>query len=320
MGKAAALCGGGTRGLVSLLSAVPCLACHELPAMSAEPGGRGGGGPAGGPPASLPGSDTYKGWLFKWTNYLKGYQRRWFVLSNGLLSYYRSSATVRSGGSSWKRLKNTPVPVRKMGTQAEMAHTCRGTINLSTAHIDTEDSCNIVLSNGGRTYHLKANSEVERQRWITALELAKAKAIRMRNNQSDDSGDEEPASQSDKSELHGPLKTLSSKLEDLSTCNELIAKHGAALQRSLSELENLRLPADSGEKIKAVNERATLFRIVPCLWSLVPGPDDSGDEEPASQSDKSELHGPLKTLSSKLEDLSTCNELIAKHAARRSRR
>uniref|UniRef100_A0A3Q2DU07 PH domain-containing protein n=1 Tax=Cyprinodon variegatus TaxID=28743 RepID=A0A3Q2DU07_CYPVA len=31
------------------------------------------------------------GWLFKWTNYLKGYQRRWFVLSNGLLSYYRVS-------------------------------------------------------------------------------------------------------------------------------------------------------------------------------------------------------------------------------------
>ncbi|NXE28489.1 OSBP2 protein, partial [Ardeotis kori] len=146
-------------------------------------------------------------------------------------------------------------------TQAEMAHTCRGTINLSTAHIDTEDSCNIVLSNGGRTYHLKANSEVERQRWVTALELAKAKAIRMRNNQSDDSGDEEPASQSDKSELHGTLKTLSSKLEDLSTCNDLIAKHGAALQRSLSELENLKLPAESGEKIKAVNERATLFRI-----------------------------------------------------------
>ncbi|KGL99913.1 Oxysterol-binding protein 1, partial [Charadrius vociferus] len=151
-------------------------------------------------------------------------------------------------------------------TQAEMAHTCRGTINLSTAHIDTEDSCNIVLSNGGRTYHLKANSEVERQRWVTALELAKAKAIRMRNNQSDDSGDEEPASQSDKSELHGTLKTLSSKLEDLSTCNDLIAKHGAALQRSLSELETSSLPAESGEKIKAGNERAKLWpcRVLTC--------------------------------------------------------
>lgn len=77
-----------------------------------------------------------------------------------------------------------PCPLFLCRTQAEMAHTCRGTINLSTAHIDTEDSCNIVLSNGGRTYHLKANSEVERQRWVTALELAKAKAIRMRNNQS----------------------------------------------------------------------------------------------------------------------------------------
>lgn len=72
-------------------------------------------------------------------------------------------------------------------TQAEMAHTCRGTINLATAHIDTEDACNIVLSSGGRTYHLKASTEVERQRWVTALELAKAKAIRMMNDQSGES-------------------------------------------------------------------------------------------------------------------------------------
>ncbi|XP_075424150.1 oxysterol-binding protein 2 isoform X3 [Ascaphus truei] len=77
----------------------------------------------------------------------------------------------------------------------------------------------------------------------------------------DDSGDEEPSSQSDRSELHSSLKSLTSKLDDLSACNDLIAKHGAALQRSLSELENLKLPAESGEKIKSVNERATLFRI-----------------------------------------------------------
>lgn len=35
------------------------------------------------------GEPAMKGWLFKWTNYLKGYQRRWFVLQNGHLSYYR---------------------------------------------------------------------------------------------------------------------------------------------------------------------------------------------------------------------------------------
>lgn len=33
--------------------------------------------------------DHFRGWLLKWTNYIKGYQKRWFVLSNGLLSYYR---------------------------------------------------------------------------------------------------------------------------------------------------------------------------------------------------------------------------------------
>ncbi|XP_072356519.1 LOW QUALITY PROTEIN: oxysterol-binding protein 1-like [Scyliorhinus torazame] len=180
-------------------------------------------------------SDTYKGWLFKWTNYIKGYQRRWFVLSNGLLSYYR--------------------------TQAEMGHTCRGTINLATANITVEDSCNFIISNGGaQTYHLKASSEVERQRWITALELAKAKAVKMQA-ESDDSADEEPASQTDKTEVQNTLRILTSKVEDLSTCNDLIAKHGTALQRSLSELENLKLPPESSEKIKQVNERATLFRI-----------------------------------------------------------
>lgn len=64
--------------------------------------------------------------------------------------------------------------------QAEMSHTCRGTINLANAFIHTEDSCSFVISNGGtQTFHLKASSEVERQRWVTALELAKAKAINL---------------------------------------------------------------------------------------------------------------------------------------------
>ncbi|KAG5840329.1 hypothetical protein ANANG_G00187650 [Anguilla anguilla] len=157
MGKAGAPCSGSS-GIVSFLTAVPCLSCKPQPAADRRMSDQGKGSASTTAGAPAPGSDTYKGWLFKWTNYLKGYQRRWFVLSNGLLSYYR--------------------------TQAEMAHTCRGTINLATAHIDTEDACNIVLSSGGRTYHLKAGSEVERQRWITALELAKAKAIRMMRDQS----------------------------------------------------------------------------------------------------------------------------------------
>lgn len=64
-----------------------------------------------------------KGWLHKWTNYIRGYQKRWFVLSGGFLSYYRS--------------------------YAEMLHTCRGTISLRGATISTEDSRNFVISNAG---------------------------------------------------------------------------------------------------------------------------------------------------------------------------
>ncbi|KAM7134027.1 oxysterol-binding protein 1-like [Macrochelys suwanniensis] len=209
------------------------------PAPGGGPGCPVGAGPGGvtaasGSVSSASGS-AREGWLFKWTNYIKGYQRRWFVLSNGLLSYYRS--------------------------KAEMRHTCRGTINLATANITVEDSCNFIISNGGaQTYHLKASSEVERQRWVTALELAKAKAVKMLA-ESDESDNEESVSQTDKTELQNTLRTLSSKVEDLSTCNDLIAKHGTALQRSLSELETLKLPTESNEKIKQVNERATLFRI-----------------------------------------------------------
>lgn len=175
--------------------------------------------------------DQYKGWLYKWTNYIKGYQKRWFVLQNGYLSYYRN--------------------------QAEMSNACRGTINLANAFIHTQDSCSFVISNSGTmTFHLKAHSEVERQRWVTALELAKSKAVTLL-----ESDDDEDLVQPEKGELQSTLKTLSSKLEDLKTCNDLITKHGSALQKALIEVETLENSSECATKIKSVNERATVFRI-----------------------------------------------------------
>ena len=51
--------------------------------------------------------------------------------------------------------------------QAEMTHTCRGSISLHGAIISTEDTCNLIVSNSGtQTFHLKALSEVERQRHV----------------------------------------------------------------------------------------------------------------------------------------------------------
>ncbi|XP_052738979.1 oxysterol-binding protein 1 [Bicyclus anynana] len=184
----------------------------------------------------VPGDPEKKGWLFKWTNYLKGYQRRWFVLSNGLLSYYRN--------------------------QAEMSHTCRGTISLLGALIHTADSCTFVISNGGtQTFHIRAHDEVERQSWVTALELAKAKAIRAQ--ESDDDEDQMstgPAvmggTDCDNEDAGGIAREMGARFHDLRTCSELVARHGAALQRSLVDLEIP--PTDT---TKQVSERATLFRI-----------------------------------------------------------
>ena len=94
------------------------------------------------------------------------------MLANGLLSYYRYDVPC---------LLFLLYP--RLGcycrTQEEMAHTCRGTINLAAAFIDTIDSTNFMITNGpSQVYHLRALNEVERQRWVTALELAKAKAIK----------------------------------------------------------------------------------------------------------------------------------------------
>ncbi|KAF6769256.1 hypothetical protein AHF37_12023, partial [Paragonimus kellicotti] len=35
-----------------------------------------------------------EGFLFKWTNYMTGWQQRWFTLKDGVLSYYRSQEEV----------------------------------------------------------------------------------------------------------------------------------------------------------------------------------------------------------------------------------
>ncbi|XP_055847103.1 oxysterol-binding protein 1 isoform X2 [Episyrphus balteatus] len=186
---------------------------------------------AGGTSVVEKGDPEMKGWLLKWTNYLKGYQRRWFVLSNGVLSYYRN--------------------------QAEMAHTCRGTISLHGALIHTVDSCTFVISNGGtQTFHIKAANEVERQSWVTALELAKAKAIRAM--ESDEDEDETASMVAPSQEINVAVKELTERLENLRTCSDLITKHGLALQRALADLES---GDDFANRSKIVNERATLFRI-----------------------------------------------------------
>ncbi|XP_018330016.1 oxysterol-binding protein 1-like isoform X3 [Agrilus planipennis] len=148
----------------------------------------------------------------------------------------------------------------KYRNQAEMAHTCRGSISLHGALIHTVDACTFVISNGGtQTFHIKASSEVERQSWVTALELAKAKAIRnMESEEEEEQADENAGSPE---EWSGVVRDLQNRLGDLQTCADLIGKHAAALQRSLTELETTSEPDNIMSMAKIVNERSTLFKI-----------------------------------------------------------
>ncbi|CAK9800530.1 Oxysterol-binding protein 1 [Anthophora quadrimaculata] len=202
------------------------------------------------------GTQEMKGWLFKWTNYLKGYQRRWFVLSNGLLSYYRAEPTGGPKISTRRKRKAG----RASENPTEMSHTCRGTISLYGALIHTVDACTFVVSNGGtQTFHIKAATEVERQQWVTALELAKAKAIQAMEFEEDEEFQDDDTQ---KAEEVSVIKDLTQRLDDLQACNDLVVRKGSTLQLALNELEALEAPSPAlAAKIKAVSERATLFRI-----------------------------------------------------------
>lgn len=175
------------------------------------------------------------------------------MLQNGHLSYYRAENNGGVTTLTMRRRRRF-----RQGNQAEMAHTCRGSISLHGALIYTVDACTFVISNGGtQTFHIKAASEVERQQWVTALELAKAKAIR--NMESEE--DEEIDDSGDLEDWSGVVRKIESQLNDLQTCADVLAKHWKNLAKSLGEIETNPDPELLQGKNKEVCERATLFRI-----------------------------------------------------------
>lgn len=87
-----------------------------------------------------------KGYLKKWTNYRKGYQLRWFVLEDGVLSYYKH--------------------------QDDAGSACRGAINMRIAklHMSADEKTKFEIQGKSSVkYTLKANHEVEAKRWFWAL-------------------------------------------------------------------------------------------------------------------------------------------------------
>lgn len=154
-----------------------------------------------------------------------------------------------------------------------MDHTCRGAINLANAHIQqNDDGVSFVVSNGGnQTFHLRAANDVERQKWINALESAKNKARPFSHNPNNsyfngiagnqnESDDDDNNNESEKNELENFLHVLQHKLNELSLSHEFVLKHSNMLTKSLTDLENIQSKPDD-TAIKTINERSTIYKV-----------------------------------------------------------
>lgn len=100
-----------------------------------------------------------EGTLWKWTNYLSGWQPRWFVLEVGVLAYYKSQEEVGLGS--------------------------RGSVKMTCCEISVHptDSMRIDLKIPPDQYmYLRAATPAERQQWLVALGTAKACLTTMKHN------------------------------------------------------------------------------------------------------------------------------------------
>jgi len=85
--------------------------------------------------------------LFKWTNFVTGWQERYFVLKDGLLSYYRSESEKDIG--------------------------CRGSISIQKAKVklNSIDEFRFDVSVGDCAWYLRCPSKAMKDEWVHALEL-----------------------------------------------------------------------------------------------------------------------------------------------------
>ncbi|BHF84629.1 Pleckstrin y domain-containing A member 8 [Sparganum proliferum] len=92
-----------------------------------------------------------EGLLYKWTNYINGWQPRYFSLRDGVLSYYNSEVEVGLG--------------------------CKGALKVAACEVivSPSDSCRLdILDPGAQRFYLRARTPLERQKWIIALGSCKA--------------------------------------------------------------------------------------------------------------------------------------------------
>jgi len=138
--------------------------------------------------------------LFKWTNYIHGWQERYIVLKDGVLSYYKSPSETHYG--------------------------CRGAIALKQSTIMPHelDDCRFDIKVNDCVWYLRAKSVEERQLWFNILEEHR--------------GESGYGSQTSLRK-HGSMMSLNSTAS-LSMASTGSYKRGLGLKEKLAEMETFK--------------------------------------------------------------------------------
>lgn len=133
------------------------------------------------------GNGTVAGILYKWVNYGKGWKSRWFVLEDGVLSYYkihgpdkilmspaRDKGVRVIGEDSLRYMRKANWSSNRLGVSAKQ---CKpfGEVHLKVSSIraSKSDDKRLSIFTGTKTLHLRCVSREDRSAWIEALLAAK---------------------------------------------------------------------------------------------------------------------------------------------------
>uniref|UniRef100_A0A672MD75 Pleckstrin homology domain-containing family A member 3-like n=1 Tax=Sinocyclocheilus grahami TaxID=75366 RepID=A0A672MD75_SINGR len=139
-----------------------------------------------------------EGVLYKWTNYMTGWQPRWFVLDNGIISYYDSQDDVCKGS--------------------------KGSIKMSVCEIKVHptDSTRLeLIIPGEQHFYVKAVNAAERQKWLVALGSSKAGLIDTRTKKEWD--------------LTETTESLKTKMSELRLYCDLLMQQVHTIQESVEQ-------------------------------------------------------------------------------------
>lgn len=185
-----------------------------------------------------------EGTLWKWTNYLSGWQPRWFVLEVGVLAYYKSQEEVGLGS--------------------------RGSVKMACCEISVHpsDTVRIDLKIPPDQYmYLRAATPAERQQWLVALGTAKACLTTMKQN-----GHSEMPGES--------LSQLKEKMQELNMYRSLLLQQIGTIKMLCTNKEDSQEFGETGTMLSATCDEF-LKNLCDCI-ELAEGNFGSSSSSPSS--------------------------------------